>query len=88
MDNNYWIYEDYFIFKPEFNGLISHYIDIICNYKNLIFSNYDYYDYDIFIKINNKFENKYFINYRPSQFNQTLNNSFDNLPSITSINFW
>ena len=29
MENNYWIYDDYFIFKPEFDGLINDYIQII-----------------------------------------------------------
>ena len=29
MNDNYWIYEDKFIFKPEFNEPIDKYIDII-----------------------------------------------------------
>lgn len=51
MDVNYWIYEDYFIFKPEFNGLIDDYKDIIKNYFKLIFSNYDNLEIPLNIKI-------------------------------------
>ena len=48
MNNYYWIYEDSIIFKPEFNELLTNYIDIITKYKKLIFSNY--YDLKICIK--------------------------------------
>ena len=41
MNKDYWIYDDAFIFKQEFNGLIDDYINIISNYKKLIFSDYD-----------------------------------------------
>ena len=44
---DYWIYEDKFIFKPHFDISIDIYEDIICNYNELIFS--DYNDLDIFI---------------------------------------
>lgn len=40
MNNNYWIYEDYIIFKPEFNKSIKNYINVIIFYHILIFSNY------------------------------------------------
>jgi hypothetical protein len=40
MNSNYWIYEDKFIFKPNFNKPITNYIKIIKDYKILIFSNY------------------------------------------------
>ena len=68
MENNYWIYEDYFIFKPEFNGKMNDYISIIKNYKKLIFSNYD--DCKICIKTNNKYVVEYDVNYKYSKFNQ------------------
>ena len=38
MNADYWIYEDSFIFKPEFNGSLDNYIDIISNCDKLIFS--------------------------------------------------
>ena len=68
MDKNYWIYEDSFIFKPEFNEPIDDYIDIIKNYKKLIFSNYN--DFKICIETNNNYINKYQNNYIDSKFNQ------------------
>ena len=40
MNCNYWIYEDIFCFKPHFNEVINNYIEIIKDYKILIFSNY------------------------------------------------
>jgi hypothetical protein len=40
MNCNYWIYEDIFCFKPHFNEVINDYIEIIKDYKILIFSNY------------------------------------------------
>ena len=50
----YWIYEDYFIFKPEFNDELDVFlIEVIVNYKKLIFSDYD--DYKICIETNNKY---------------------------------
>ena len=71
MENNYWIYEEYFIFKPEFDEKIDDYIPIIKNYKKLIFSNYD--DYKLCIETKN---------YQRSKFNQPLNNSLDNLTQL------
>ena len=55
--DKYWIYEDYFIFKPEFNEELDDYVELLLNYKKLIFSDYD--DYKICIETNNKFEIKY-----------------------------
>jgi hypothetical protein len=40
MNCNYLIYEDIFCFKPKFNEVINDYIEIIKDYKILIFSNY------------------------------------------------
>ena len=54
----YWIYEDYFIFKPEFNDKLNIYHNLILKYKKLIFSNYD--DYKICIESNNKYLSKYY----------------------------
>ena len=41
MEDKYWIYEDYFIFKPNFNGLITDYLNLMVKYDKLIFSNYN-----------------------------------------------
>ena len=42
--DNYWIYNNIFIFKYFFNGNICSYIEIIKNQKILIFSNFDNLD--------------------------------------------
>ena len=39
---DYWILDNKFIFKPEFNEKIDKYYDLISNYNTLIFSNYIY----------------------------------------------
>ena len=70
MDEKYWIYEDYFIFKPDFNEPIDNYIGIIKNYNKLIFSNYD--DLEITIKTKNKYFHKYDKHYANSKFNQPV----------------
>ena len=49
MNEDYWIYEDSIIFKPEFDKPLDDYIEIISNYKKLIFSNYD--NLEIFLNI-------------------------------------
>ena len=41
MNEDYWIYEDKFIFKPHFNKPIDKYVGVIKNYSQLIFSDYD-----------------------------------------------
>ncbi len=70
MNEAYWIYEDKFIFKPSFNEPIDKHIDIIKNYSQLIFSNYD--NLESCIKTNNEYLNKYDMNFRQSTFNQQL----------------
>ena len=80
MNNDYWINEDYIIFKPEFNKSISNYIHVIKNYKKLIFSNYD--DYKICIGTNNIHKKNYNRNYKGSKFNQPILNSLDNLTQL------
>ena len=83
MNNDYWINEDYIIFKPEFNKSISNYIHVIKNYKKLIFSNYD--DYKICISTIN--EHNYNKNYKGSNFNQPILNSLDNLTQLQQLTF-
>jgi len=80
----YWIYEDYFIFKPEFNDELDVFlIEVIVNYKKLIFSDYD--DYKICIETNNKYLIKYNNNYKCSKFNQSLANSLDKLINLQQL---
>ena len=50
-NEKYWVYDDYFIFKPEFDEPIEKYVGIISDYSKLIFS--DYNDCEITIKIIN-----------------------------------
>jgi hypothetical protein len=54
---DYWIQDNKFIFKPEFNEPIDKYYDLISNYNTLIFSNYN--DVNICIKTNNLYDNNY-----------------------------
>ncbi len=58
---DYWIYENKFIFKPDFNKSIDIYKDIICNCCELIFSNYNHYN--ITIETNNNYVQYYIDDY-------------------------
>ena len=68
--DDYWIYENKIIFKPNFNNKLDDYIDIISKYNELIFSNYD--NYNITIKTNNEYCNEYQKKYKYSNFNQQV----------------
>src|SRR3990167_4952596 len=67
---DYWIYENKIIFKPNFSNKLDTYFDIIYKYNELIFSNYN--DYNITIKTNNKYYEEYDKNIIYSYFNQQL----------------
>jgi hypothetical protein len=84
MENDYWTYEDYFIFKPTFNGPIKNYIEIIKNYRVLIFSNYDNLQTNIELIRNSR--NSYG-HYVRSRFNRPLTTSFNELINLTQITF-
>ena len=77
--NDYWIHEDCFIFKPDFNEPIDNYIEIIKNYNKLIFSNHKHLASTTII--NDKI--KYFT--PGSKFNQPLTNSLDKLTNLTHL---
>ena len=83
MKNNYWIVEDWLIFKPVFNELLDEYYDVINKYNNIIFSNYD--DPLIAIETNNKWNTKYLNNYIESYFNQEIDLS--NNINLTNLTF-
>ena len=85
MNEDYLIYEESFIFKPEFDGSIDDYINIISNVKKLIFTNYN--DLEIFIKTNNKYDKKYHSNYKCSKFNKPLSNSLNQLTQLQQLTF-
>jgi hypothetical protein len=85
MNCNYWIYEDIFCFKPNFNRIITNYIEIIKDYKILIFSKYT--NLEICIRTNNFFDCIYLDYYSLSKFNQPLSNSLDNLIILEQLTF-
>ena len=67
---DYWIFENKVIFKPNFNDKLDIYQGIISKYNELIFSNYD--DFNIMIKTNNKYYEEYEQNYKSSKFNRQI----------------
>ena len=83
MDLPYWIHEDYFIFKPNFNGSITDHLHIIIKYNKLIFSNYC----DLETSIEQINGNESINNFSGSLFNKPLADSFDKLINLTLINF-
>lgn len=71
--HDYWIVNNIFIFKSNFDEPIDDYVNIMLNYNKLIFSNYD--DPFMAIKENNKIENiiiSPYSNDNPSKFNQKI----------------
>ena len=84
MENNYWVYEDYFIFKPKFNGLITDYHENIMQYNKLIFSNYDNLESIISIIQQKNYEPP---DYNCSKFNKPLLNSLDKLINLRCLTF-
>jgi len=73
MENNYWIVDDWLIFKPEFNDKLDEYYDMINKYNKIIFSNYN--EHLIEIETNNRWIKNYFLY---SIFNQEINLSNNN----------
>lgn len=69
---DYWIYEDKFIFKPDFNNTLDKFYNLISNYNELIFSDYDNLDILLETDKNNidvKVEAK---SYMGSKYNQPI----------------
>jgi len=85
MNDVYWIHDDKFIFKPEFNEPIDKYVGVIKNYSQLIFSDYD--DLEIYIETNNKYLDKYDKNYKESKFNHLLIKTLISLTSLKHLTF-
>ena len=70
MENNYWLENEWLIFKPEFNEELIYYYDIINKYKKVIFSNYN--KPLIAIKKNNMHKVKFKYNFVNNCFNQEI----------------
>jgi hypothetical protein len=85
MEEKYWIYQDNWIFKPDFNESVDKYIGIIkqSNCVKLIFSNY--ISQEICAQTNN--ERKFHKYYMESLYDQPLTNSLDNLSNLTHLIF-
>jgi hypothetical protein len=80
--NDYIIIDDTIIFYPDFNNSLSNYMDIVCKYNKLIFSNYD--DPLICIETNNESNEKYYYcNYKSNKFNQIVDWTSSNLTHLT-----
>jgi hypothetical protein len=81
MENNYWIVDEWLIFKPDFNDELDDYYNIINKYKKVMFSNY--VEPLIAIKTNNIYAggNKYVRN----NFNQKIDLS--NNINLTHLTF-
>jgi hypothetical protein len=79
--NDYWIYEDTIIFKPEFDGSLDIYNDILTQYNKLVFS--DYNNLKICIETNNIYNIKYESNFIRNKFNQEVNLP----PNLTHLTF-
>lgn len=83
---DYWIIEDLFIFKSEFNDLIcDSYIKLISKCNKLIFSNYQYIDH--MIANSNTYNEKLDKYYLMSKFNKELPENFSSLDNLTYIDF-
>ncbi len=78
MENNYWIEDDWLIFKPSFNKDLFNYYNIINKYKKIMFSNYN--DPLIAIETNNEYND-----YIKSKFNQEIDLS--NNINLTHLTF-
>ena len=83
MENNYWIVEEWLIFKPEFNKELTNYYDVINKYKKIMFSNYN--NPLIVIETNNQYDDEYDDNYYRSKFNKKMDLS-NNL-NLTHLTF-
>jgi len=87
MKNNYWIIDEWLIFKPEFNKVLTIYYDIINQYKKIMFSNYN--DPLIAIETNNKYDNKYDNKYNNNFIKNKFNQEIDlsNNINLTHLTF-
>ena len=66
--NDYWIIENKIIFKPEFNLSLSTYDKLLCEYNELVFS--DYNNVIMCVETTNKYSYNYNMNYKKSLFNK------------------
>jgi hypothetical protein len=66
---DYWITDNKFVFKPQFNDYIDKYNELIRNHNTLIFSNYN--NLNICLEKNN-LEDIHNNNYKNSKFNKLI----------------
>ena len=85
IENKYWVYGLYFIFKPEFDESIEYYIGQLQFYKKLIFSNYMGYDCDSPLYC--IYTHCTISTYHGSKFNQPINNYFCYLTHLEELYF-
>ena len=85
MSKPYWIIGDAIIFKPDFNDSLDDYTQIISNYENIYFSNFN--DPQIVLENNNTYNFDNFKSFSNSYFNHPLNNSLSNLTNLKVLNF-
>jgi hypothetical protein len=83
MENNYWIVDDWLIFKPYFKEVLDDYYGIINKYKKIIFSDYD--EPLIAIETNNIHESEKKNNYIINNFYQKIDLS--NNINLTHLTF-
>ena len=83
MTNNYWIVDEWLIFKPEFNEELTNYYSIINKYNKIMFS--DYNNPLIAIETNNQYKDKYHGIWIKSNFNQEMDLS--NNINLTHLTF-
>ena len=82
MENNYWIVNDWLIFKPDFNEELDEYYNIINKYAKIMFSMYN--EPLIAIETNNIYNIEYEDNYIYNKFNQKIDLSNNiNLTHLT-----
>ncbi len=81
--HDYAIYGDVLIFKSEFNKPIDKYANLIKNYTQIIFSNYE--DLKLLFETNNNHNYKYNSKFKQNQFNQPiqLNELLNKLTHLT-----
>jgi hypothetical protein len=82
--SNYYVLNDIVIIKYDFNNIINIKTQAF-QYKKLIFA--DYNDVNVCVETNNKYCDKYHVNYVCSKFNQPIANGFDNLFQLTHLTF-
>lgn len=78
-EKDYWIWDDIFVFKPEFNSNLEKYINLISKYDKLIFSEFSWFG-DVKRIYEECFFNKIIINNDNDMDGSLFNSNIDILP--------